>query len=175
MVTNSWMQLWHTRFREFNINANSYTLNRSISKFVVFAKISLSRSQCYIGMTSVGMHKRNLARGRKLRQLQQGYLVNCEPALRWWHKDHSYDPCMCIILKIHDSTHATMMSKLMLIAQFQPSLNTPFIHKFFNSTAAGQKAIICISKTQTRCGKPQSELQAKTQIDRGRETSNKAN
>ena len=83
------LQDWHTRLHRLRITSDVINRDWFTGKYVVYAKISLHRHECDVGMTTVGIINGEQARCRKLKQLRRGTLVCCEPALRWWNKTHS--------------------------------------------------------------------------------------
>lgn len=138
--SQQWMQDWHKRFKELHITAAAYTREVFSAPNVTYLRVSIHRHQFYIGMTTVSIVKRERARLRKLRALSKGRLASCEPALRWWHKTHSYfDYCTIVLLQLPDKI-STQAHEKAIIQRFQPQLNEPWIKEFFKHTATGTKS-----------------------------------
>ena len=133
-----------------SIRAKTYTREWATHNNIFYGKVSLTCSQAYIGMTTIGMHKRDLARDRKYKQLLRGRLVSCEPALRWWTSTKSYKHFMSIVLTNEPNQLQTITREQELILQIQPALNAPAIYKFYNHTADGQKLSFSMPKTKYR-------------------------
>ena len=78
-------------------------------------------AQPYIGSTGQTVHRRELARRRKLIQLSRGRIAYYEPALKVWpHQSNLYQG-MCIVLKRSPGTEQRLAFESTLIRK--PNLN----------------------------------------------------
>ena len=85
-VNSIYNRTWRTKLRKAKVYPSKYSLQDHLHPNAVYLKFHRNQTMFYVGSTSVGVHKRDQTRLRKLRQLQKNRLVHCEPALRWWHK-----------------------------------------------------------------------------------------
>ena len=150
------VQKWKSRFKSLSISPTSYTwqfFHQAIC--AVYVKLSLAgpkresanyfhpcENNFYIGSTQVGIPSRESSRNRKQKQLEQGQLVQVEPALRWWlHKGNYQQFATILIATCEDAIHARIQESL-YINKWQPALNYPYIMKIkFMSTGIKQVAI----------------------------------
>ena len=143
---------WRQRFANWNLTSSNYTRKHFTASIVTYARVSMLRNQCYIGMTTVTFKKRERARQRKLRSVQRGRLANCEPAVRWWASTKSYFSFLPVLLHRLPTKLAASIQEAALIQSLQPSLNDPWIKSIFNKNAVGKTCKFALPKSKRSIG-----------------------
>jgi hypothetical protein len=109
---------------------------------VVYVRASSLSKHLYIGRTHVGMGNRELSRMRKFHQLRNDKLIQAEVALRYWHKHENFHSFCPIVVRHGNSRKQTEDLEQVMISEWQPSLNPPFIFSHFKMDTAAQGAAI---------------------------------
>ena len=86
-----------------------------------------SAAQLYVGSTGQTVHRRELARRRKLIQLSRDRIAYYEPALKIWHHQGKFYQGICIVLQQAPDTERRMALESPLIRNYQPILNAAWV------------------------------------------------
>ena len=86
-----------------------------------------SAAQLHVGPTGQTVHRRELARRRKLIQLSRDRIAYYEPALKIWHHQGNFYQGICIVLQQAPETERRMTLESSLIRNYQPILNAPWV------------------------------------------------
>ena len=86
-----------------------------------------SAAQLHVGSTGQTVHRRELARRRKLIQLSRDRIAYYEPALKIWHHQGNFYQGICIVLQQAPETERRMTLESSLIRNYQPFLNAPWV------------------------------------------------
>jgi hypothetical protein len=141
-------KLLNTKLAKLNISTTTYTWWRFVNKNIVYAKISTKTNHMYIGMTTKGILHREQSRKRKFVQLQRGRFVSCEPALRFWKHSKTFHQYFPIVIATTQTKPHALASESYFIETFQPSLNMPFIQKYFLENTIGSKKAFSFPETK---------------------------
>ena len=86
-----------------------------------------SAAQLYVGSTGQTVHRRELARRRKLIQLSRDRIAYYEPALKIWHHQGNSYQGICIVLQQAPQTECRMALESSLIRNYEPILNATWV------------------------------------------------
>jgi hypothetical protein len=147
-------KLIRERLRTTIRTPQNYTWWRNTHNHVVYAKVAKHIRHMYIGMSIVGIHKRELSRKRKTKQVINQKLVSCEPAIRYWIATRTNNFFIPVVIAIHESRTSTLASEASFIARWTQSLNMPHIQRYLKGTTNrtnknihnATEQIPCISK-----------------------------
>ena len=91
----------------------------------------------YIGSTGVSVTLREANRMSVLRKLERGQEAQAELAIRYWHQNSCFQQFTLIKIASCDSYRDAWTLEHVLISQWQPKLNFPFVQVFLKRTALG--------------------------------------
>ncbi len=118
---------WNALLQHYHITTDSYTWETFCKKNAIYARSCPGKPQWYIGMTSVTLTSRELARKRKRNQISCHRLVSSEVAIRWWCATKSFDLFFPLVLSTHQCKWDCEIAEKTAIQVWQPLLNSPFI------------------------------------------------
>ena len=82
-------------------------------------------AQLYIGSTGQTVHRRELARRRKLIQLSRDRIAYYKPALKIWHSQGNFYQGICVVLRQEPQSEPRLALESSLIQVYQSNLNAP--------------------------------------------------
>ena len=110
---------------------SDYSWEWHTQESVVYARTThigfRSAAQLYAGSTGQTIHRRELARRRKLIQLSRDRIAYYEPALKIWHHQGNFYQGVCIVLQQTSDTERRLALESSLIRNYQPILNAPWV------------------------------------------------
>ena len=86
-----------------------------------------SAAQLYVGSTGKTVHRRELARRRKLIQLSRDRIAYYEPTLKIWRHQGNFYQGVCIVVQQASDTERRLALESSLIRNYQPILNAPWV------------------------------------------------
>ena len=104
----------------------------------------------YIGCTTVTLTKREQARNSGHKGLRRGKWLQIEAAVRFWTTTRTYFNYSTILLRVCKSPREAHIYENLNIQLIQPSLNIPFITKFFSRATDGSKRTTPTQHAPTR-------------------------
>ena len=100
----------------------------------------LLEDKIYVGSTTKSVHSRQDARVRKLRLLQEGQFTNTEVMVHYFHTRSDFFLSIILPLQAFDHKEAVRTAECLLIHQWQPQLNMPWIARL-NPTSATRRSV----------------------------------
>ena len=118
---------WRQLLDHHNVNLVTYTRNFFQTMNGVYLVISPKHAQAYVGATSISITGRYRTRIRKWRQIRNCRFVECEVAIRFWHKTNTFFHYIPILACTTDNKETTFVMEAVIQQQYQPSLCMPWI------------------------------------------------
>ena len=110
---------------------SDYSWEWHTQESVVYARTThigfRSAAQLYVGSTGQTVHRRELARRRKLIQSSRDRIAYYEPALKIWHHQGNFYQGICIVLQQASDMERRLALESSLIRSYQPILNAPWV------------------------------------------------
>ena len=101
---------------------------------------TLLDDKVYIGFTTKSVHSRQDARIRNLGLLQEGQFTNTEVMVHYFHTRSDFFLALILPLQTFDSKAAVRTAECLLIHQWKPQLNMPWIARL-NPTSATRRSL----------------------------------
>ena len=146
----SWGHALRDKLQSMGLSPLQYSWLQFADPFAVYIKVAVDwrcgsgigqyrqpNTMMYIGSTGVSVTLREANRMSVLRKLERGQEAQAELAIRYWHQNSCFQQFALIKIASCDSYRDAWTLEHVLISQWQPKLNFPFVQVFLMRTALG--------------------------------------
>ena len=146
----SWGHALRDKLQSMGLSPLQYSWLQFADPFAVYIKVAVDwrcgsgighyrqpNTMMYIGSTGVSVTLPEANRMSVLRKLERGQEAQAELAIRYWHQNSCFQQFTLIKIASCDSYRDAWTLEHVLISQWQPKLNFPFVQVFLKRTALG--------------------------------------
>ena len=147
---SSWGQALKSKLQSMGVTPTRYSWLQFRDQCAVYIKVAVDWTRCgsieqyrqpstmmYIGSTAVSVTLREGNRMSVLRKLERGHEAQAELAIHYWHQNQCFQQFTLIKIASCSSYREAWALERLLISQWQPKLNYPFVQIFLKRTALG--------------------------------------
>ena len=147
---SSWGQALKAKLLSMDVTPMRYSWPKFRELCAVYIKVAVDwrcygtiqqyrqpSAMMYIGSTAVSVTLRESNRMSVLRKLEQGQEVQAELSIRYWHQNQCFQQFTLLQIASCSTYKQAWTLEHLLISQWQPKLNYPFVQVFLKRTALG--------------------------------------